>query len=103
MIELFLTHQSALAELCRRFCVRRLELFGSAATGRFDPESSDLDFLVEFERECPMGPFHQYFDFQAALEHLFDRSVDLVEQSAIRNPYFRQAVVDGQRVLLYAA
>ena len=100
MSELFRTNQPSLEALCRQFCVRRLELFGSAATERFDPESSDLDFLVEFERECSMGPFHQYFDFHAALERLFGRKVELVEQSAIRNPYFRQAVDDGQRVSL---
>jgi predicted nucleotidyltransferase len=96
-------HQPALEELCRRFCVRRLELFGSAATDRFDFAASDLDFLVEFEQESPMGPFHQYIDFQIALEELFGRPVDLVEPSAIRNPYFRQAVDRGQRTVLYAA
>ena len=80
-----------------------MELFGSAATGCFDPIASDLDFLVEFEPESPMGPFHPFFDFQAALEQLFGRPVDLVERSAIRNPYFRQAVERGERVLLYAA
>ena len=101
--DLIRTHQRPLDELCRQFCVRRLELFGSAATERFDPLASDLDFLVEFEPQSPMGPFHQYFDFQAALEELFGRPVDLVEPSAIRNPYFRQAVDRGQRVLLYAA
>ena len=100
MFKLIHAQQPALEELCRRFCVRRLELFGSAASERFDPETSDLDFLVEFERECSMGPFHQYFDFHAGLERLFGRTVDLVEQSAIRNPYFRQAVADGQRVSL---
>jgi predicted nucleotidyltransferase len=43
-------HQTALAELCRRYHVRRLEVFGSAARGYdFDPFSSDADFLVEFE------------------------------------------------------
>lgn len=42
----------AIAELCRRFGVRRLDLFGSAAMGRFDPQRSDLDFLVEFEPEA---------------------------------------------------
>lgn len=103
MLELFHTCQPALEVLCQQFYVRRLELFGSAVGDRYDPASSDLDFLVEFESACPMGPFHQYFDFHAALERLFGRSVDLVEQSAIRNPYFRQAVADGQRVLLYAA
>ena len=86
-----------------QYHVRRLELFGSAATERFDPNSSDLDLVVDFEPQSPMGPFHQYFDFHAALERLFDRKVDLVERSAIRNPYFRQAVTQGRRELLYAA
>lgn len=95
--------KAALTELCRRFCVRRLELFGSAANEHFDATSSDIDFLVEFEPESPMGPFHQFIDFQMALEELFGRSVDLVEHSAIRNPYFRQAVDRGPRTLLYAA
>ena len=103
MIELVLLHRRALDDLCLRFDVRRLELFGSAASGRFDPASSDLDFLVEFQPESSMGPFHQYIDFQLALEQLFGRSVDLVEHSAIRNPYFRQAVERAPRTLLYAA
>jgi predicted nucleotidyltransferase len=50
-----------------------------------------------------MGPFHQFIDFKIALEQLFDRPVDLVERSAIRNPYFRKAVDCGPRTLLYAA
>jgi predicted nucleotidyltransferase len=96
-------HRAALDAHCRRFCVRRLELFGSAAAGRFEPATSDFDFLVEFEAHCPLGPFHQFVDFQIALEELFGRSVDLVEESAIRNPYFRQAVGCAPRTLLYAA
>jgi predicted nucleotidyltransferase len=95
--------QESVSQLCRTFSVRRLELFGSALTSRFDRGSSDLDFLVEFEPDCPMGPFHQFFDFKIALEELFGRPVDLVESAAIRNPYFRQAVDRGQRTLLYAA
>lgn len=102
-IELNERLEARLRELCRKFRVRRLELFGSATDERFDPDSSDLDFLVEFEPDSPMGPFYQYFDFLAALEELFGRSVDLVERSAIRNPYFLQAVERGRRVLLYAA
>jgi predicted nucleotidyltransferase len=42
-------------DLCRRYQVRRLELFGSAVSDRFDPETSDRDFLVEFERVPPSG------------------------------------------------
>jgi predicted nucleotidyltransferase len=104
MVEDIELNRAALDALCRRFCVRRLELFGSAAaTGRFDPASSDFDFLVEFDPHCPMGLFHQFIDFQLALQDLFGRNVDLVEQSAIRNPYFRQAVDRAPRAVLYAA
>ena len=103
MIDEILTHRPALEALCRQFGVRRLELFGSAASGQFDPCSSDFDFVVEFMAEATMGSFHQFIDFQIELEKLFGRSVDLVERSAIRNPYFRQAVDRGPRTLLYAA
>jgi predicted nucleotidyltransferase len=103
MAEVVQHHRSALEQLCRNFCVRRLELFGSAATEHFDPETSDLDFLVEFQSESSLGPFHQYIDFHIALERLFERSIDLVEDSAIRNPYFRQAIDLGPRELIYAA
>ena len=59
----------AIAELCRRFGVRRLDLFGSAVTGRFDLARSDLDFLVEFETP-PAGGFRgPYFGLLAALVH----------------------------------
>ena len=103
MIQEIVTHRPALEILCRQFGVRRLELFGSGASGRFDDRLSDFDFLVEFLPESAMGPFHQFIDFQLALEQLFGRSVDLVESSAIRNPYFRQSVDRGPRTLLYAA
>ena len=102
MVEPIERHREALPELCRRFRVARLEVFGSAATGRFDPQRSDLDFLVEFQDHYPQGPFRQYFDLLAALEVLFERKVDLVEEPAMKNPYFIKAVNDT-RLLLYAA
>lgn len=89
-----------IAALCRRFRVRRLDLFGSAATGQAR-EDSDLDFLVEFE---PMieGYADAYFGLLEALQGLFGKPVDLVVISAIRNPYFRRSIEDS-RELLYAA
>jgi predicted nucleotidyltransferase len=102
MIPLIETHRSALQHLCCKYRVARLELFGSAAEGRFDPQTSDLDFLVEFLPDSPMGPFHQYFDFLEDLKHLFDCDVDLVEAGAMSNPYFIKAV-NAARELLYAA
>ncbi|MCC7474327.1 MAG: nucleotidyltransferase domain-containing protein [Pirellulales bacterium] len=91
-----------LAELCGQFSVRRLELFGSAAVGGFDPSRSDFDFLVEFERDPKTNAFHQYFDFQKALSRLLGREVDLVVEGALRNPYFIRTV-NQSRTIVYAA
>jgi predicted nucleotidyltransferase len=88
--------------LCRRYGVRRLELFGSAATGEYRAEQSDLDFLVEFESPSTAGYADRYFGMLESIEELFDRPVDLVVGAAIRNPYFR-AAVDRTKVLVYAA
>ncbi len=78
--------------LCVQHGVTKLELFGSAATDKFDEATSDLDFLVEFERLESTNSFHQYFDFLHGLEDLFGRSVDLVCAKSMRNPYFIETV-----------
>jgi predicted nucleotidyltransferase len=77
-------------------------VFGSAVDGSWNPERSDLDFLVEFLPEAAGRIFHGYFDLKEAFERLFGRKVDLVMPGAIRNPYFRKAV-NQQRRVLYAA
>ncbi|MGH8322113.1 MAG: nucleotidyltransferase family protein [Gammaproteobacteria bacterium] len=95
-------HRAELEKLCRRYHVRRLELFGSAATGDYKPGKSDLDFLVEFESLTAGTYSDTYFGLLENLEQLFGSPVDLVGASAIRNPYFRQSV-DQTKALLYAA
>ena len=85
-------HTAELEQLCLRYRVRRLDLFGSAVIYRYQPENSDLDFLVEFQ-PLPDGAYADtYFGMLEALNRLFGRPVDLVIGSAIRNPYFRQSV-----------
>lgn len=95
-------HQEALERLCRRFHVRRLELFGSAATGSFRPGESDVDFLVEFEPLPPGQYADAYFGLLFGLEDLLGRPIDLVAPEALKNPYFREAV-DETKVLVFAA
>lgn len=90
----------AVAALCRRYGVRRLDVFGSAVAGDFHPERSDLDLLVEFEDEPPMPYVDAYVGFQAAMETLAGRKVDVVTARSIRNPYFR-AMVERQRRLVF--
>ncbi len=102
MIREIVERRTELGALCRRYQVRRLEVFGSAAAGEFRPESSDLDFLVEFETAANEGYADRYFGLLESLEALFGRPVDLIVASAIKNPYFRESV-ERTRALLYAA
>jgi predicted nucleotidyltransferase len=77
-------HRAEIGALCRRYGVRRLEVFGSGARGTdFDPARSDADFLVEFEQRSDLGPLKQYFGFADALQELLGRPVDLVERGAL--------------------
>ena len=91
-----------LAQLCVQYRVRRLELFGSATGERFNPDTNDLDFLVEFQELSPREHADAFFGLMEELQQMFGRPVDLVELRAIRNPYFLQAV-EQTRTLLYAA
>ena len=102
MVSVVEQHRERIAELCRRYAVRRLDLFGSAARGDFDPTTSDLDFLVEFDDFTPENAADRYLGLLIDLEDLFGRKVDLVSARAIRNPYFRQ-VAEQTRTTLYAA
>lgn len=81
-----------IAELCRKHQVQRLDLFGSAATDDFDPDTSDLDFLVTFLPEANATYVGVYHRLYTELCDLFNRPVDLVIETDFRNPYFRNAV-----------
>ena len=98
-----LTDPAILAAICAKRRVRRLALFGSATGDHFDPATSDLDFLVEFQPLPPVQHADKYFGLMEDLQQLFGMPVDLVELSPIRNPYFRQAIEETEMVLYDAA
>ncbi len=101
MLTIIDQHRDKIVAHCRRYGVRRLELFGSAATGAFDPQRSDLDFLVEFDAN-PAKLFDRYFGLKESLEALYGRKVDLVTVGSLQNPYFVDAV-NKSRQLVYVA
>jgi hypothetical protein len=100
MIKLVEQRRQSIVELCRRHDVHRLELFGSAARGDFQPGKSDLDFVVQFARTGYAGYADTFLDFAEALEKLFGRKVDLLTERMIRSPHFR-AAVDATRQVVY--
>lgn len=91
-----------IAESCRRYRVRRLDVFGSSVRADFDDGRSDVDFLVEFADAAPQGAADRYFGLRDSLQAVVGRPVDLVVGTAIRNPYLRQAIAREQRTV-YAA
>jgi len=93
----------AVAGICRRFGVARLELFGSACTAEFDPGRSDFDFLVEFLPGTDLGPWlSRLFDLRTALSQLYGRGADLIMASALRDPWFRREA-EKTRTIIYDA
>ena len=92
MQKLVQARRGEIGDVCRRFHVRSLEVFGSAARGDFDPERSDIDFLVEFDSNPSALSLGNYFGLKEALEALLARPVDLVMPGAVKNPYLRASI-----------
>jgi predicted nucleotidyltransferase len=103
MIDLLEQHRASVERLCRLHQVRRLDVFGSAARGDFDPASSDLDFLVEFEPLGWQGFSNRYFGLLHGLEDLFKRDIDLVDVAAVRNPLFLDVATKTRERIFHAA
>jgi hypothetical protein len=95
-------HRAQIEELCRKYRVKRLELFGSAARGDFDPAHSDVDFFYEFDPTDDNGLVDRFFGLIEDLETLLGVKVDLVSARHAKNPYFLE-VANRNRITLYAA
>jgi predicted nucleotidyltransferase len=86
------TQRSRIAELCRLYGVRRLDVFGSALRADFDPAASDIDLVVEFDPAHGGSALHRYFDLKSDLESLFGRPVDLVELGAMPDTRLKRSI-----------
>ena len=96
-----LAQNTEVQEACKTFRVKRLHVFGSFASGDFN-ESSDVDLLVEFDRDGYAGAFEQLMDFKAQMETLLQRPVDIIVNRAFRNPRFQEEL-NRTKQLVYAA
>jgi uncharacterized protein len=101
MHPLLANQRNRIVELCRRYGVRRLEVFGSLLRDDFDSATSDVDLVVEFEPDATGSAFDRYFDLKQSLESLFQRPVDLVELSAMPNTRLKR-LIERSKVQVYA-
>ncbi|WP_431247153.1 nucleotidyltransferase family protein [Leifsonia xyli] len=91
----------AIARACEAHGVKRLRIFGSVLSDKFDRETSDVDFLVDF-LPGRGGLLHDYYDLNEELERILGRGVDLIDAGAVLNPYFARSAF-GSAEDLYAA
>jgi hypothetical protein len=101
--ELLQAKLQPLRELCERYGVEKLELFGSAARGEFDPAHSDLDFIVQMKGRREPGYAARFCDFADALEVPYGRPVDLLTELMIRYSNFQTAIAQERTLLLETA
>lgn len=85
-------------QLCEDHKVKTLYVFGSVLTNRFN-NNSDIDMLVDFKRMDVNEYADNYFDFKFSLQDILKRRIDLLEEKAIQNPYFKQAVAASQKLI----
>ena len=88
-----------ISELCSKYQVSKLFVFGSILTNKFRQES-DIDLVVDFNNVALMDYADNYFDFKFSLEDIFKRDVDLLEEKAIKNPYLKKSI-DASKKLIY--
>lgn len=102
MISLVEKHIGELRNVCRKHQVSQMYLFGSAAKGNFTKDS-DLDFLVQFSDKVGVLDYaDNFFSLVEALEALFERRVDLLTISSLKNPILKEEI-EKTKVMLYAA
>ncbi len=87
-------------EICKRFHVRKLWVFGSILTSRFN-DDSDVDLCVDFDWDniSLIDSANNFFGFQEALESLLERKIDITDDSAVRNPYFREELNETRQLI----
>ncbi len=85
-------------ELCLKHSVGELAVFGSVLTDKFN-SSSDIDLVVDFTPLDRKEYAGNYFNFKKSLEDLFQRKVDLLEKSALKNPFFLDVLQNTKKVI----
>jgi predicted nucleotidyltransferase len=100
MNPIFQARINEIRKICKTYQVRDLYSFGSVNTSTFR-DDSDIDLLISFKDISIEEYSNNYFDLHYKFEELFNRSVDLITENSLSNPYFIKSV-DQTKTLIYA-
>ena len=90
--------RKALAAVCRKYGVKKMSLFGSAARNELRPDS-DVDLLVEFKRSSKTSLF-DYARMKDDLSPLFgNRPIQIASPGILKNPYRRRTILPDLKTL----
>lgn len=98
-MNLIKNHNKDILNLCKTHKVKSLYAFGSVLTEKFNSKS-DVDLIVDFEDIDVLDYGDNYYNLKFSLEQIFKRNIDLLEEKAIKNPYFRKRL-NQNKVLIY--
>jgi predicted nucleotidyltransferase len=98
MLKIEQNKRKVIERICRDLRVKRVDLVGSAARDDYQPEESDIDILVEFDGHDKL--FDRYFELKARLEEELGIEVDVIQDTAVKNPYVRKSL-DQDKVRIY--
>lgn len=94
----FQEHSEEINSLCAHHKVKDLYVFGSVLTDKFRSDS-DIDLVVDFLQLDLLDYADNYFDFKFALEKILNRKIDLLEERAIKNPFFKKAIQENRQLI----
>lgn len=96
---ILIVHRRELEQVCSKFNVKELYAFGSVLTNMFNADS-DVDFIVSLLSDDPIEYAENYFELKFALEQIFSRKIDLLEQKAIKNKTL-ESIINQKKQLVY--
>jgi len=92
------SHNAYITKLCKTHNVKSLYAFGSVLTEKFNMEN-DIDLIVEFQPLDVLDYADNYYDLKFSLETILKREIDLLEEKAIKNPYFRKTINRNKQLI----
>lgn len=89
-------YEEQIKKICAELHLKRLDLFGSATTDNFGPDS-DLDIIVEFKKDVNFNHFDSYFLLKKGLQDIFHRPIDIIVDGSIKNPYLKKNIAQTRK------
>jgi uncharacterized protein len=91
-------YKTEIYNLCKSHKVKSLYAFGSVLNEKFNV-NSDIDLVVDFEQLDVLEYGDNYYALKFSLEDILNRKVDLLEEKALKNPYFRSLLIQNRKLI----